>query len=85
MIRVIKTGICHRGRRPPRKDYHGGVPTPACPICRKPAPWDENPFRPFCSERCRLRDLGAWSAESYRLPTKPEEAQDESWSGDMAD
>jgi endogenous inhibitor of DNA gyrase (YacG/DUF329 family) len=34
-------------------------------------PW--NPFRPFCSERCRLMDLGAWASESYRIPAKPGE------------
>lgn len=52
-----------------------------CPHCRKPAPWVDNPFRPFCSERCRTLDLGNWSAEAYRIPQKPEEAQDEGWSG----
>jgi endogenous inhibitor of DNA gyrase (YacG/DUF329 family) len=29
----------------------------------------DNRFRPFCSERCKLIDLGAWAAESYRVPT----------------
>lgn len=28
----------------------------------------ENPFRPFCSERCRLIDLGEWASESYKVP-----------------
>ncbi|MGZ3775538.1 MAG: DNA gyrase inhibitor YacG [Pseudobdellovibrionaceae bacterium] len=28
----------------------------------------DNPFRPFCSERCRLIDLGEWASESYRIP-----------------
>jgi endogenous inhibitor of DNA gyrase (YacG/DUF329 family) len=28
----------------------------------------ENPYRPFCSERCKLIDLGQWAAESYRIP-----------------
>jgi hypothetical protein len=46
--------------------------TVKCPICRKDAPWDEkNPFRPFCSERCKLRDLGAWASDEYRIPGKP--------------
>jgi endogenous inhibitor of DNA gyrase (YacG/DUF329 family) len=40
----------------------------ACPNCRKPAPWEGNPFRPFCSERCRMIDLGAWVNEEYRVP-----------------
>ena len=40
-----------------------------CPTCGKQAPWDENNrWRPFCSERCRLIDLGAWFGENYRLP-----------------
>ncbi|MFN8011548.1 MAG: DNA gyrase inhibitor YacG [Holophagaceae bacterium] len=51
----------------------------ACPTCREPVPWEGNPFRPFCSERCRLRDLGAWSSEAYRIPAKPDEEQGESW------
>jgi hypothetical protein len=42
----------------------------SCPQCGKPATWDKtaNPFRPFCSERCRLIDLGAWASESYKIP-----------------
>jgi len=42
-----------------------------CPQCGKPALWDPaNPFRPFCSERCRLIDLGAWASETYRVPVQ---------------
>ena len=40
-----------------------------CPQCGKPVRWDpNNRFRPFCSERCRLLDLGAWASENYRIP-----------------
>ena len=39
-----------------------------CPICRQPAAWDDNPWRPFCSERCQLIDLGTWAMEQYRIP-----------------
>ena len=39
-----------------------------CPICKKETTWEENPFRPFCSERCRLMDLGQWASEEYRIP-----------------
>lgn len=40
-----------------------------CPTCGKEAVWaPENPWRPFCSERCKLIDLGAWASESYRIP-----------------
>ena len=38
-----------------------------CPVCKKGASWEDNPFRPFCSERCRLIDLGKWAAEEYRI------------------
>ena len=48
--------------------------TVACPTCGKQAPFAEsNRWRPFCSERCRLADLGAWASESYRIPAKPGE------------
>jgi len=39
-----------------------------CPICKKETTWDGNSFRPFCSERCRLIDLGKWASEDYRIP-----------------
>jgi endogenous inhibitor of DNA gyrase (YacG/DUF329 family) len=39
-----------------------------CPICQTEVSWEENPHRPFCSERCRLMDLGAWSEGRYRIP-----------------
>jgi len=40
-----------------------------CPTCRKRVKWTPaNPFRPFCSERCRMIDLGAWAAEEHRIP-----------------
>lgn len=39
-----------------------------CPTCRKPVKWSpENRFRPFCSERCRLIDFGAWADERYKI------------------
>jgi len=36
-----------------------------CPICKKPTDSEKDPDFPFCSERCRILDLGAWSAEKY--------------------
>lgn len=50
-----------------------------CPQCGKPTPWTPaNAHRPFCSERCKLIDLGAWATESYRIPTpEPEPDQPE--------
>ena len=39
-----------------------------CPICKKPTDTPKNnPFRPFCSERCRLVDLGTWASGDYRV------------------
>jgi endogenous inhibitor of DNA gyrase (YacG/DUF329 family) len=41
---------------------------PACPICKKPVPpRAENRSAPFCSERCKLLDLGKWLGEEYRV------------------
>lgn len=41
----------------------------ACPQCGKEVVWNsDNPYRPFCSERCKLIDLGQWATESYRIP-----------------
>ncbi len=43
----------------------------ACPTCGTPVAYSpDNPWRPFCSERCRLADLGAWASESYRIPLR---------------
>ena len=62
----------------------------ACPGCGAPAEYSTaNPWRPFCSERCRLVDLGAWASEAYRIPVKggpegerlPGEGDDESPAG----
>ncbi len=39
-----------------------------CPHCGTPTPYGpDNPWRPFCSERCKSLDLGAWASESYRV------------------
>ncbi|HTN33351.1 MAG TPA: DNA gyrase inhibitor YacG, partial [Marinobacter sp.] len=39
-----------------------------CPTCKKSVAWIEsNTYRPFCSERCKLIDLGAWANEEYRV------------------
>jgi endogenous inhibitor of DNA gyrase (YacG/DUF329 family) len=47
-----------------------------CPRCGEEAVWGpENPWRPFCSERCKLIDLGAWASESYRIPVAEEPEQ----------
>ncbi len=38
-----------------------------CPVCRKETEWEGNPFRPFCSERCKNADLAAWASGEYRI------------------
>lgn len=39
-----------------------------CPTCKKNILWnDDFPFRPFCSDRCRLIDLGDWASENHRI------------------
>lgn len=41
----------------------------ACPTCGKAVVWDpRSKWRPFCSERCRLIDLGEWLDEGHRIP-----------------
>jgi endogenous inhibitor of DNA gyrase (YacG/DUF329 family) len=39
-----------------------------CPTCRREIDWSNSPFRPFCSERCRMIDLGAWLTEQRSIP-----------------
>ena len=62
-----------------------------CPQCQKPVDLSEKTtFRPFCSERCRLIDLGAWASEEYQINGQPNSAEnaeldldefsDEDWS-----
>ena len=45
--------------------------SPRCVYCRERAAVPE--WRPFCSERCRMADLGRWLSGSYRLPGPPAE------------
>jgi uncharacterized protein len=43
--------------------------TVKCPTCGRSIEWsDQSPFRPFCSERCRIIDLGAWLTEKHAIP-----------------
>jgi endogenous inhibitor of DNA gyrase (YacG/DUF329 family) len=45
--------------------------TVICPTCGGNSLYaPSNPYRPFCSERCKKTDLGAWAAESFRVPTE---------------
>ncbi|WP_444884061.1 DNA gyrase inhibitor YacG [Microbulbifer sp. PSTR4-B] len=45
------------------------APSLNCPTCKKPIEWsDKFPFKPFCSERCKLIDLGEWASEGHKIP-----------------
>ncbi|MGQ9723800.1 MAG: DNA gyrase inhibitor YacG [Tepidimonas sp.] len=49
--------------------------TVTCPACGSPSRYAvDNPWRPFCSERCKQLDLGAWASERYRVadPSHPD-------------
>ncbi len=53
-----------------------------CPMCKRPVPRSAEGsiglprFFPFCSERCKLIDLGVWFDAGYRIPAKPDEEAD---------
>ena len=47
-----------------------------CPKCGNESRFDDNPFRPFCSERCKLIDLGNWLDGAYAVPTAGDEEED---------
>lgn len=49
-----------------------GTSVVPCPTCGKPVTWTTDaPWRPFCSERCKLIDLGEWLSEDKRIPGEP--------------
>lgn len=53
-----------------------------CPTCGAPVEWSEgSPNRPFCSDRCKLIDLGAWAAEEHAIPGN--DLEDDLFSEDM--
>ena len=46
--------------------------TVSCPTCQKKVPWDvKHTAKPFCSERCKLIDLGEWAAGENKIPGDP--------------
>ncbi len=52
--------------------------TVRCPGCGGPSLFGPgNPYRPFCSERCKNLDFGAWASEAYRVGVKPEPQEDD--------
>ncbi|PYS99807.1 MAG: DNA gyrase inhibitor YacG [Acidobacteria bacterium] len=48
-----------------------------CPTCGKETEYNGNEFRPFCSERCKVLDFGAWADEEYSLPAEVQEITEE--------
>jgi endogenous inhibitor of DNA gyrase (YacG/DUF329 family) len=48
-----------------------------CPTCGRETEYEGNEFRPFCSERCKMLDLGAWIDEEYTLPAESTEMTEE--------
>lgn len=58
--------------------------TAPCPQCRQPAVLDTaNRFRPFCSERCKLLDLGEWMSGRYAIPVAETDSGDDTPPGDQ--
>ncbi len=58
------------------------VTTVKCPTCEAPVEWGpQSPSRPFCSERCKLIDLGAWATEAHSIPGDP--LEDELFSAEL--
>ena len=53
-----------------------------CPRCKKLVEWEGNPYRPFCSERCKLADLDDWLEERYIIEGQEPSQDDAASSGD---
>lgn len=48
-----------------------------CPTCHQPVPWTEEAnYKPFCSERCKLIDLGSWASEEHTIAGEPVSSED---------
>ena len=51
-----------------------------CPHCKKRIEYSvNNKYRPFCSERCQLIDLGDWANENYKIPENSPPKPDDEW------
>lgn len=53
------------------------MPVVKCPHCGRETEFEGNEFRPFCSERCKLIDFGAWADEDYGIAAEPAEMSPE--------
>jgi len=56
-----------------------------CPRCRAKTAWEGNPYRPFCSARCRSIDLGSWADEEFRVPGEAADNQAQADSQDSSE
>lgn len=56
-----------------------------CPQCSQQVMWPETPTYPFCSERCRLIDLGVWATEGYRIAGELVEDTEDGLNASMLD
>ncbi len=60
-----------------------------CPTCKRPIEWSEAfPFRPFCSDRCRLVDLNGWLSERHAIAgdeAPPDQSQEQSTTDKLTD
>jgi endogenous inhibitor of DNA gyrase (YacG/DUF329 family) len=57
---------------------------PRCPVCDTAVTLETTPSAPFCSDRCRLIDLGRWLDEAYSLPEKRPPDEEEESEGPLA-
>ncbi len=60
-------------------------PRVKCPTCAREIDWADAPFRPFCSERCRLIDLGAWLSGKRAIPGENTVPEAESEGGETSE
>lgn len=72
MFYTINKGIA---KKDSLTNYYEMKPTITCPQCKKPVTWTDNPSRPFCSERCKLIDLGNWASEKYKVPAESQNVE----------
>ena len=55
-----------------------------CPTCQTPVIWnEESKYRPFCSQRCRLIDLGEWAQEKYTVAAEEDDTLSDSMFGGL--
>lgn len=57
--------------------FFSKMPVVKCPRCGREKEFTGNEYRPFCSERCKLIDFGAWADEEYGIAAEQSEMSDE--------